>query len=477
MRLNSKTVKTDGLNRYDYDRSKVTPGIVHLGVGAFHRAHEARYIDDLLASDPSWGIVGASLRSSSASHALNPQNGLYTLASRDASGTTYRVIGSLLRVIDASNDPEPLLLQMADPAIRIVSLTVTEKGYCLDPATGNIDRKNPDILADLTEPERPRSVPGILVEALRRRRAHRGTGFTVLSCDNLPENGRTTRGAVVELAKLQDASLGDWIEQEVSFPSTMVDRIVPASTSDDARMIETLTGLEDAAPVVTEPFVQWVVEDNFCAGRPAFETVGVAMVKDVAPFENMKLRMLNGSHSTLAYLGYLRGHQTVAEAIADHELGKMIHDMMTLEIIPTLNMPEGTDLLAYRDALIERFRNPALKHRTWQIAMDGSQKLPQRLLDTIRARIADGKSIDRLACGVAGWMRYVTGTDLSGDAIDVRDPMADSLRSVGEKYGSDADELVRAYAGIEAIFDTELAGNEDFINSVTSAYRSIKGPA
>jgi len=301
--------------------------------------------------------------------------------------------------------------------------------------------------------------------------------FTVLSCDNLPENGQTTRGAVVELAQLQDASLGDWIEQEVSFPSTMVDRIVPASTPEDAQMVAALTGLEDAAPVVTEPFVQWVVEDNFCAGRPAFETVGVTMVDDVAPFESMKLRMLNGSHSTLAYLGYLRGHQTVADAIADPELGALIHDMMTLEIIPTLNMPEGTDLFAYRDALIERFRNTALKHRTWQIAMDGSQKLPQRLLDTIRGRIAAGKPFDRLACGVAGWMRYVTGTDFSGNTIDVRDPMAETLRRIGEKYSSDANELVKAYTGIEAIFGKGLVSNEDFIGIVTSAYRSIKGPA
>lgn len=477
MRLNSESVKTPGLNCYDYDRSQVTPGIVHLGVGAFHRAHEASYIDDLLAGDPSWGIVGASLRSSSASNALNPQNGLYTLASRDASGTTCRVIGSLLGVIDASSDPELLLQQMANPVIRIVSLTVTEKGYCLDPATGSIDRAHPDIVADLSEPGRPRSVPGILVEALRRRRTNGVPGFTVLSCDNLPENGKTTRGAVVELAHLQDASLGGWIEREVSFPSTMVDRIVPATTPDDARMVATLTGLEDAAPVVTEPFIQWVVEDNFCAGRPAFETVGVTMVDDVAPFENMKLRMLNGSHSTLAYLGYLRGHQTVADAIADPELGAMIHDMMTLEIIPTLNMPEGTDLFAYRDALIERFRNPALKHRTWQIAMDGSQKLPQRLLETIRQRIAEGKSFDRIACGVAGWMRYVTGTDFSGDTIDVRDPMAETLRGIADKHSSDARELVVAYVSIEAIFGKDLVSKEEFVGNVTSAYRSIKGPA
>jgi len=469
MRLSEKTIACAKASRFTYQRGDLTAGIVHLGVGAFHRAHQAIYVDDILASSPGWAIVGASLRSKTAALALNPQDGLYSLTINAASGSSSRIVGSVLEVVDASLQSETLLQRMVDPAIRIVSLTITEKGYCIDLATGHLDRTHQDIAADLLAPAEPRSAIGIIVEALRRRQAA-GTGpFTVLCCDNLPENGRVTCNAVLEMAGLQDPVLGGWIEQNVTFPSTMVDRIVPATTQDDADAINARLGVVDAAPVTTEPFCQWVVEDRFCAGRPPWKDAGVTFVADVRPFEEMKLRLLNGSHSTLAYLGYLAGHETVAEAISDTRLYSLVHDMMTLEVIPTLDMPDGIDLFAYRDALLQRFANPGLRHRTWQIAMDGSQKLPQRLLSTIRDRLAAGLPIERLATGVAGWMRYVTGTDMTGKPIDVRDPMADELEEVARHAGNDPDSLVRAYVDIIPIFGHDLRNEPVFVQAVTQA--------
>jgi fructuronate reductase len=275
--------------------------------------------------------------------------------------------------------------------------------------------------------------------------------FAVLSCDNLPANGETTRGVIIEFAGLQGSGVADFIRQEVAFPATMVDRIVPATTDDDRAAVAAQTGFEDAWPVITEPFSQWVIEDRFPAGRPPFETAGVQFVPDVAPFELMKLRMLNGSHSTLAYLGYLAGHEYVAGAIAHPVFRALISDLMTDEVIPTLPQPRG-ELEAYRDALLVRFANSALKHRTWQIAMDGSQKLPQRLLGTIRDNLAEGRIARRALLGVAAWMRYVTGTDDRRKPIDVRDPLAAQLKALGDEAAGSPDAIVRRMVGLRDIF-------------------------
>ncbi len=379
---------TNAAGRLSYDRSKVTPGMVHLGVGAFHRAHVAVYVDAILSLDPSWGIIGASLRRPDTRLALLEQDFLYMLVVRNAKGTESRVIGSLLDVLDANTQRHELLKFMADPCIRIVSLTVTEKGYCHDPATGKLDLAHPDVIHDLANPDAPVSAPGLIVRALELRKGAGIPPFTVLSCDNLPANGQTTARIVTDLAALRDSELGAHIRDNVSFPSTMIDRIVPATTEEDRRQVNSGTGLQDAWPVITEPFTQWVVEDRFTMGRPALEKAGVEFVGDVAPFELMKLRMLNGSHSTLAYLGYLAGCTYVSEAISDPGFRALIHGLMTEEVMATLPM-EKSVLADYRDALLERFSNPALKHRTWQIAMDGSQKLPQRLLGTIRDRLKE----------------------------------------------------------------------------------------
>jgi len=450
-----------------YDRTTVTPGIVHIGIGAFHRAHMAAYVDDLLATDLSWGIVGASLRRPDTKDALAPQDFLYTIAVRDAAGAPWRGIGSVLDVMDANTQRAELIALMASPAIRIVSLTVTEKGYCYDPATGVLDEKHSDIIHDLAHPDEPVSAPGLIAAALDQRRRAGIAPFTVMSCDNLPSNGKTCGRIVRRFTELRSPELAAWVAANVQFPSTMVDRIVPATTDADSGIVRDAAGIEDAWPIMTEPFTQWVIEDDFASGRPAFEAAGAQMVEEVEAYELMKLRMLNGSHSTLAYLGYLTGHQYVSDAIGDPAIRKLIHGLMTEEAMPTLPMPRA-DLERYRDALLARFANPALKHRTWQIAMDGSQKLPQRLLGTIRDQLKVGGSFTRLALGVAGWMRYITGTDETGAPIEVNDPMAIRLRGTADTDGPNSARLSRELLEVTEIFGTDLAANGPFSEEVAT---------
>jgi fructuronate reductase len=456
------------VQRPAYDRRDVRTGIVHLGVGAFHRAHQAVYTDDVLAQDPHWGIVAASLRSPDTYGALQPQDGLYTLSVRSQESEALRVVGSISRVIVAPREIEDLLDVMADPQTRIVTLTVTEKGYCHDPATGALNEAHPDIVHDLAYSMNPKSAPGFIVEALRRRRMNGVPPFTVLTCDNLPSNGRTVKSVLTRFAELVDPELGRFVADEVSCPSTMVDRIVPATSDQDRERIAGVLGVADAWPVVTEPFTQWVIEDRFPQGRPAWETAGAEFVSDVEPYEHMKLRLLNGSHSTLAYLGYLAGYETVADTMADEAFVRLIRGLMDEEVTPTLHMPPGANLESYKSALIERFKNPALKHRTWQIAMDGSQKLPQRLLGTIRDRLSSGAPIGRLSLGVAAWMRYVTGTDEKGAAIDVRDPMAPRLREVADRAGPSAENLARGLFAIREIFGDDLPADARFTGEVVA---------
>jgi fructuronate reductase len=456
-----------------YDMNAVRIGIVHLGIGAFHRAHQAVYVDDRLAAgETDWGICGASLRSPETADALVPQDGLYTVAIRSGSGEQLRVIGAVRRLLVAPSNPAALLDAMADPTVRIVSLTVTEKGYCHDPAAGDLQPDHPDVVADLAAPERPRSVPGVLVEALRRRRTSGVAPFTVLCCDNLPENGHTVGRVLVQFAGLRDPDLGRWVENEVAFPSTMVDRIVPATSDADRTAVAARLRVSDAWPVMTELFTQWVIEDRFGNGRPRFEDAGAELVADVAPYELMKLRLLNGSHSTLAYLGYLAGYETVSDVMTDPAFVRLVQGLMDEEVTPTLSLPPGADLAGYKRSLLERFTNPALKHRTWQIAMDGSQKLPQRLLGTIRDRLAAGAPIPRLALGVAAWMRYVTGIDEQGRPIDVRDPLAKRLRGLADEAGP-ADRLAPALFSVREVFGDDLPRDPRFTKPVTDALDAL----
>ena len=464
----------DSVERPRYDRGAAGIGIVHLGLGAFHRAHMAVYVDDLLARGAGdWAICGVSLRSPAVRDALAPQDGLYTVVERGPEGPRHRVIGSVREVLVAPADPEAVLDRMARPETRIISLTVTEKGYCHSPASGLLDETHPDIAHDLTGPDTPRSAIGFLAAALERRMQADLPPFTVLSCDNLPNNGDTARDIVQRFADLTDPALARWIDEHAAFPNTMVDRIVPATTDEDRDAVAAALGCRDAWPVVTEPFRQWVIEDHFCDGRPDWAAVGAQLVEDVAPFELMKLRLLNGAHSSLAYLGYLAGHETVSDAMAEPSMAAFVRRLMDEEVTPTLPVPPGTDLTAYKDALIERFHNPALKHRTWQIAMDGSQKLPQRLLGTARDRLAAGQRIDCLALGVAAWMRYVAGVDERGDAIDVRDPLADRLRDLARPIDSDPPAAARALLGVEAVFGDDLPADRRFVDAVTAALSRI----
>ncbi|WP_246209742.1 mannitol dehydrogenase family protein [Pikeienuella piscinae] len=447
-------------------------GIVHLGLGAFFRAHGAFYIAEAIAkSGGDWGVVGLSLMNPAMRDRLAPQDFAYTAVDLGPEGEIPRVVEVVRDVLVARENPEAALAAMADPAIRIVSLTVTEKGYCHEPATGRLNPDHPDIVHDLANPAAPRSAPGYLVRALARRREAGLRPFTVLTCDNLPQNGRVVRSVVLDLAAAVDPALADWIAAEGRFPATMVDRIVPATSAADIARVTELTGFADAAPVVHEPFRQWVIEDDFVDGaRPDLAAAGARMVKDVAAFEHMKLRMLNGAHSALSYLGYLGGHETIAETVADPVYARFVKRLWRDEIIPALTPPPGEDLHAYADALFSRFANPAIRHRTWQIAMDGSQKLPQRILGTIAENRVAGRPCPGLHLAVAAWMRYVGGVDEKDDPIDVRDPLAERLRALSDA-APDGPAKVAALLGLRQIFTPEQAAA--MRDDVSAAYATL----
>ncbi|WP_333496876.1 mannitol dehydrogenase family protein [Kluyvera sp. CHPC 1.251] len=457
-----------------YDRSKLVPRIVHLGFGAFHRAHQAVYADILAAEHGSdWGYTEVNLIGGEQQIAdLNNQDNLYTVAEMSADAWTARVVGVVKEALHAQVDGlETVLAKMCEPQVAIVSLTITEKGYCHSPATGQLMLDHPFIVADLQNPHQPKSAPGVIVEALARRKAAGLPPFSVMSCDNMPENGHVMRNVVCAYARAVDAGLGDWIASHVTFPSTMVDRIVPAVTPETLDKIEQLTGVRDPAGVACEPFRQWVIEDNFVAGRPEWEKAGAELVSDVIPFEEMKLRMLNGSHSFLAYLGYLAGYQHINDCMGDDNYRRAAHALMLKEQAPTLKV-QNVDLARYADLLIERYTNPALRHRTWQIAMDGSQKLPQRMLDSVRWHLADNSSFTLLALGVAGWMRYVGGVDEQGNAIEVCDPLLPVIQGVVQQ-SEEGEARVKALLGIEAIFGKDLPKEAKFVEQVTAAYLSL----
>ncbi|WP_333832482.1 mannitol dehydrogenase family protein [Rubrimonas sp.] len=428
-------------------------GIVHLGLGAFFRAHGAIYVEEAMAaSGGAWGVLGVSLQSPVTRDRLAPQGGTYTALELGPEGDAARHVQSVQGALVAREDPVAVLEAMAAPGVRIVSLTVTEKGYRHAPSTGRLNVDDPDIARDMANPA-PVTAPGFLVRALALRRARSLRPFTVLCCDNLPGNGRVVREATLDLARRIEPGLADWISAEGRFPATMVDRIVPATKPEDLLRVAALTGRADAAPVVHEPFRQWVVEDDFVDGaRPDFAAAGVELVADVTAHEHMKLRMLNGAHSALAYLGFLAGRETVADAVADPALARFARRLWAEEIIPCVAPPPGVRLDAYAAALFARFANPAIRHLTWQIAMDGSQKLPQRILDTVAANLAAGRPFPRLALALAAWSLYVRGVDLAGAPIDVRDPMADRLRDAAT-----GPRPVEALLGVREIFPPDLA--------------------
>ncbi|HKW80678.1 MAG TPA: mannitol dehydrogenase family protein [Casimicrobiaceae bacterium] len=457
-----------------YDPRMIGVGIVHLGIGAFHRAQTATFCDDALALERAdWGICGVSLRSPDVRDRLTPQDGLYTAVEKDPDATRRRVIGSVREVLFLGDQRDAVRTRMIEPETRIVSLTITEKGYCHDPATGRLNHAHPDIAHDLAHPDEPESALGLIVGALDARRLAHGRAFTVLCCDNLPHNGAMLRALVEDFAEARDPELARWIDRHATFPSTMVDRIVPATTDADIAANDAALGVHDAAPVVHERFRQWAIEDAFVSGRPPWDRVGADLVADVAPFEAMKLRLLNGSHSALAYLGFLAGHRFIHQAMAAPAFAAYVRGMMTQEVAPTLEAPQGVDLRAYQDALAERFSNPALPHRTQQIAMDGSQKLPQRLLGTVRDNLAANRPFDRLALAIAAWMRYVGGIDEDGREIAVSDPLAGELARIAGHHRSRPAGYVRAMLGVRAVFGDDLAANERFVARLTASLQAL----
>lgn len=450
-----------GIRRPRHDRAALRTGMVHLGLGAFHRAHQAIYTEDRLeAGETDWGICGLSLRSPAVRNALAPQDGLYTVLTRAPDGDEARVVGSVLEALTVPERPDLALARMAAPATRIISLTVTEKAYCRD-ATGALDEAHPDIRADLAGGAPPQSVPGLLAAALRAR-ADSGAGpVTLLCCDNLPDNGGTLARLLARFVALRDPGLAGWMADHVRCPATMVDRIVPATTEADRAAVAAL-GFADAWPVVAEPFSQWVVEDGFAAGRPRWEDAGALLVADVHAYELMKLRCLNGAHSSLAYLGAVAGLPTVSEAMAEPLLAAFLQRLWARDIIPTLSQVPGIDLPDYTAQLEGRFRNPAIRHRLLQIAMDGSQKLPQRLLRPAAERLARGEVPRAIALAIAAWMRFLLGVDEAGGTHAVEDPMGETLAGVARAAGRDADALSAALFALPEIFEPALAAHAQF---------------
>ena len=466
----------EGVLLPQYDRSALRTRIVHIGFGAFHRSHQAVCADILAAAHNSdWGYCECGINPENTGeliNALRQQDLLYTVTEKDGDGSRIRVVGVVKQALYRAGDGiEKIISALCQPEVAIVSMTVTEKGYCCQPATGQLDLEHPAIVHDLAHPEEPLSLPGIILTAIRRRRDASLPPFSVMSCDNMPENGRVTRNVVVQLAEQQDRPLADYIQQTITFPSTMVDRIVPAMTPKAFRALSDKLGCADPVGVECEPFFQWVIEDNFVNGRPAWEKAGAALVADVLPFEEMKLRMLNGSHSLLAYAGYLAGYETISECMDDADYQLAARKLMLDEQAPTLNIT-GVDLTAYADSLIARYKNRAIRHRTYQIATDGTQKLPQRWLDSIRWHLRQGSGFELLALCVASWMRFVKGVDERGQTFAVNDPLQPELaRRVSNS--AEGEPRVAALLSLKAVFGDDLPENRLFHQRVSHYYRLL----
>ncbi len=422
----------------EYDRSAVTPGIVHIGVGNFHRAHEALVIDRLLSSGHAtdWGILGVALLPSDESLALRmqEQDGLYTLVEKSADGSWgYRVIGSILDVLFAPDDIEAVLEAMADPRIRIVTLTITEGGYNVDRLTGEFMADTPAVAADLHPDSIPVSVFGVVTEALRRRRAAGVAPFTVLSCDNIQHNGDVARRMFTAFAELKDPEFAEWMRSHVGFPNSMVDRITPVTAPADIEAVSEALGVRDECPVVCEPFFQWVVEDAFPSGRPEWERANVQMTDDVTPYEKMKLRLLNASHQGLCYLSHLAGYEYVHDAMTWPALRTFLRRFMDEEQTPTLDPVPGVDLDAYKTELIERFSNPQVRDTVARLCAESSDRIPKWLLPAVHDRLAADGSVRMSAAIVASWARYAEGIDESGRVINVVDPLRDELVPLAQR--------------------------------------------
>ena len=455
-----------------YDRKRLVPAIVHIGVGGFHRAHQAVYLDDLAVHGITldWGETGVGLLPADQrmAEALIPQDCLYTVVARNASGDTARVIGSMTDYLFAPDERARVLDVLADPATRIVSLTITEGGYHVDSQTGRFDPDNPAIQEDLHHPDMPTGVFGYICAALDRRRRAGDAPFTVLSCDNLQGNGTIARTAVTSFARLRDDRLADWIEANVAFPNGMVDRITPQTTAADRAFVAETFGIADAWPVMTEPFTQWVLEDTFCNGRPPLERVGAQVVSDVHPYETMKLRLLNASHQAMGYLGYLAGYRYIHDVMADTDFRAFIARLMGDEVAPLLAPVPGIDLAGYQQTLLERFANPKIGDQVTRICTDGSDRMPKFLLPSLAEALQQGRPHRLLTLAVAGWIRYLRGVDEAGQEIGIADRMVDELRVRANEGRNNP----RPVLAVHSVFG-DLGRNETFVSELTAALREL----
>jgi mannitol 2-dehydrogenase len=448
--------------------------VVHFGVGGFHRAHQAMYHDRLMNEGNSldWGICGVGVLAADRlmRDALDAQDGLYTLVCKDSDGTWEpRVIGSIVEYLFAPDDPQAVIEKMAAPLTRIVSLTITEGGYNISDVTGEFDAANPDVVRDLEPDAVPRTAFGLVIEALRRRRSRGLAPFTVMSCDNLQDNGRLSRRVFTTFARLRDPDLGDWVEREVRFPDSMVDRITPVTTDADRAEIRERFGIDDLWPVVCEPYTQWVLQDAFTAGRPAYEQAGVQVVEHVEPYELMKLRLLNGSHQAMCYFAYLAGYRLVHEAAQDPLFQAFLLGYMDQEATPTLPPVPGVDLNGYKQTLIERFSNPQVRDTIARLCAESSDRIPKWVLPVIRHQLAAGGEIRRSAAVVASWARYAEGVDEQGQPIEVVDRLAGRLTRAAQRQREDPD----AFIANREVFG-DLADDERFVAAYRSALASLR---
>ncbi|HTU65938.1 MAG TPA: mannitol dehydrogenase family protein [Steroidobacteraceae bacterium] len=460
-----------------YDRAATRFGIVHIGPGAFHRAHQAYYADTLLHSDKRWAICALSLKSTGLRDALEAQHGLYTLVELGAAPRA-RVIGAIRELLVGATDAERAFARLTSRDTRIVSMTVTEKGYCLD-AKNLLDTANPDIVHDLAARApgsdwAPRSTIGWIVEGLKRRRAAGLAPFTVLSCDNLQDNGKVLHRALVDFARIDDPELARWIEAEVVCPRTMVDSITPATDEALKKRALAITGVADEWPIQREPFTQWVVEDVPAMRDADWPSVGVTLAKDVGIYDRAKLRLVNGPHSTLTYLGLLRGHESVADAMRDEQLAKFVELLMTEDLAPSLGASPGFDIEHYISAILQRFRNPGIRHLLSQIAWDGSKKLPVRITTTLGEALRAGRPVHRLVMPIAAWMRFIARQAKAGVAIV--DPDAARLAEIGKACTGDARADLARFAVCEAVLPATLLGDEKFRLALEAAYTRLAEP-
>jgi mannitol 2-dehydrogenase len=456
----------------DYDRSAVTASIVHFGVGGFHRAHQAMYCDWLMRHGHGleWGICGVGVLKGDARmrDALAAQDGLYTLVEKDGDDWSARVIGSLTEYLFAPDDPEAVVEKLAAETTRIVSLTVTEGGYHLDDVTGEFDAGDPGLTADVEPDAVPRTAFGLILEGLRRRRDRGLVPFTVMSCDNLQGNGRLTRQTLIGFARLRDPELAAWVEREVRFPNSMVDRITPVTADDDRAGVRERFGIEDAVPVVCEPFTQWVLEDVFSAGRPPYDEAGVQIVEHVEPYELIKLRLLNAGHQALGYFAYLAGYRLVHEAAQDELFRSLLRGYWDEEATPTLEPVPDVDLDEYKATLIERFSNPGVRDTVARLCAESSDRIPKWLLPVVRSNLETGGEIRRAAAVVASWARYAEGTDEQGEPIEVVDRLRDDLTERARRQAEDPD----AFIANRRLFG-DLADEERFADAYRSALASL----